>query len=172
MKKFLTLFILGTFALYAQSDYPKNEIKFNFLNTLVVASAEVGYEHLIDNHQSVEAEFLFNDRMNYQSESGSRNFKTNSIKIGYNYYFGQDHACSGLYVNPFIKYRFGDFVDDVSTVNMNAFILGAGIGYKWNQSDKFVFGPYANIARNFGEETKNRFQSIEFNAGFSIGYRF
>jgi hypothetical protein len=172
MKKIFFLFMLGTFALFSQNGDPKNEIKFNFLNTLVVASAEVGYEYLLDNHQSLDAEFLINDRMNYQSESGSRNFKTSSIKIGYNYYFGTNHANSGLYVNPFIKYRFGDFVDSVSTVNMNAFILGAGVGYKWNQSDKFVFGPYANIARNFGEETNNRFQSLEFNAGFSIGYRF
>lgn len=172
MKKIFTFFILFNFSLFSQSGDPKNEIKFNFLNTLLVASAEVGYEYLIDNQQSIDAEFLINDRMNYQSESGNRNFKTNSIKLGYNYYFGENYANSGLYVNPFVKYRFGDFVDATSTVDMNAFILGAGIGYKWNQSDKFVFGPYANIARNFGEETKNRFQSIEFNAGFSIGYRF
>ncbi len=172
MKKFLLAIVVFINFTYAQ-DFPKNEVKYNIFNTLLVKSVEVGYERLIDFHQSVEFVMLFNDRMNYQRENSNRSFNTNSFKIGYNYYFGTYHACSGLYANPFVKFRFGDFQETGQPdVNMNAFLLGLGAGYKWNTNDKFVFGPFFDIARNFGEEASNRFQGIEFNTGVYIGYRF
>ena len=55
---------------------------------------------------------------------------------------------------------------------MNTFMVGLGAGYKWNFGNKFVLGPFVNIARNFSEEVKERFSAIEFNAGFNVGYRF
>jgi hypothetical protein len=156
-------------------DYPENEVKYNILNTMLVASVEVGYERFVDRNQSIDFEFMINDRFNYQSESGSRKFNTNAIKLGYNYYFGEGNG-NGLYANPFVKYRFGDFTETKEGINletdMNSFILGLGAGYKWNSGDKFVFGPYATIGRNFGKESSDRFQGVDFNAGISIGYRF
>ena len=163
--------LIGVFSF--SQDFPKNEIKYNILNTMVVASVEVGYERFVDSNQSIDFDILINDRFNYQSESGSRKFNTNAVKLGYNYYFGENHAGSGLYANPFVKYRFGDFTEDSQQpVDMNSFIIGIGAGYKWNNSDKFVFGPYATIGRNFGKASSERFQGVDFNAGISIGYRF
>lgn len=162
-------------------DFPKNEVKYNVLNTLIMASVELGYERFIDSNQSIEGEFLINDRVNYHTEKGDREFKTNSFKIGYNYYFGEENAGSGLYANPFFKYRWGDFqervtisegVTAIGETDISGFIIGIGAGYKWNSKDKFVLGPYLNIGRNFNEDSTDRFAAIEFNAGFSIGYRF
>ncbi|SDR89137.1 autotransporter outer membrane beta-barrel domain-containing protein [Christiangramia echinicola] len=176
---FITTFNMG----YSQSGVKNNEIKLNIANTIAIASVEFGYERFIDEHQSLEGVILINDRMNYHSEKGSRKFDTNSFKLGYNYYFGEEYAASGLFINPFLKYRTGEFTqsgEDVdepafvgSTVtDMNSFIIGLGAGYKWNFNDTFVLGPFLNIGRNFSDEVKDRFSAIEFNAGFNIGYRF
>ncbi|MDT0294492.1 autotransporter outer membrane beta-barrel domain-containing protein [Mesonia ostreae] len=174
------LFLIGISVKAQEESFPQNEVKLNIANTIAIASVEVGYERFIGFNQSVDAEFLINDRINYHSEKGSRKFNTNSIKIGYNYYFGKENAGSGIYANPFIKYRFGDFEQDFNvegttvntSVDMNAFMVGLGVGYKWNFGDKFVLGPYVSIARNFSDEVKDRFSAIEFHAGFSVGYRF
>lgn len=168
---------------YSQSGEKNNEIKLNIANTIAIASVEFGYERFIDEHQSLEGVILINDRMNYHSEKGSRKFDTNSFKLGYNYYFGEEYAASGLFINPFLKYRTGEFTqsgDDVDepafvgsiVTDMNSFIIGLGAGYKWNFNDTFVLGPFLNIGRNFSDEVKDRFSAIEFNAGFNIGYRF
>lgn len=179
------LFLIGINMKAQESDFPNNEAKLNIANTIAIASVEIGFERFIGFNQSVEVEYLFNDRINYHSEKGSRKFNTSSIKLGYNYYFGKENAGSGIYANPFIKYRFGDFEQDRKIISgpglpispkiqtdMNSFIVGLGAGYKWNFGDKFVLGPYVSIARNFSEEVKERFSAIEFHAGFSVGYRF
>lgn len=185
MKKILLAFVL-LFAIqlgHSQTAEKYNEIKLNIANTIAIASVEFGYERFLDYHQSIEASLLLNDRMNYHSEKGSRKFDTNSFKLGYNYYFGEDYAASGLYVNPFLKYRTGEFSEDgqdvedpafvgASVTDMNSFIIGLGSGYKWNFNDTFVMGPFINVGRNFSDEVKDRFSAIEFNAGFNIGYRF
>ena len=183
IKKTLFAVIITLFSLqqnFAQESFPKNEVKLNIANTIAIASVEVGYERFIGFNQSVGAEILINDRINYHSEAGSRKFNTNSVKLGYNFYFGKETAGSGIYANPFVKHRFGDFEQDVTIesqtitaeTDMNTFMVGIGAGYKWNFNDKFVIAPYANIARNFSEEVKERFSAIEFNAGLSVGYRF
>jgi hypothetical protein len=182
MKKYLLLLIaFSSFTVRSQhGDYPKNEVKANFLNILIQGSVEMGYERFIDFNQSIEGELLINDRINYHTEKGARKFDTNSLKIGYVYYFGTENAGSGLFANPFFKYRWGDFIDEVTvegilvqrTVDLNGFIIGIGSGYKWNSNDKFVFGPYLNVGRNFNDDSNDRFSAIEFNAGFSFGYRF
>ncbi|HKJ48947.1 MAG TPA: hypothetical protein VJ973_07645, partial [Christiangramia sp.] len=114
MKKIL--FALICFAsinmTYSQNGEKKNEIKLNIANTIAIASVEFGYERFIDEHQTIEGVILINDRMNYHSEKGSRKFDTNSFKLGYNYYFGEEYAASGLFINPFLKYRSGEFSED------------------------------------------------------------
>lgn len=180
MKKIILFLLFTTFAQAQFADYPQNEVKLNILNTLVIASVEIGYERFLGEHQSVEAEILINDRFSYHSEKGSREFKTNSFKIGYNYYFDSSKNAAGIYANPFVKYRFGDFNQTVSfsgtdvdtKLDMNSFILGIGVGYKINAGDKFSFAPYVNIARNFNSDVEERFSAIEANAGVSIGFRF
>ena len=182
MKKII-LAIAGFFIMqnsFAQIDFMQNELKINIANTIAIASVEVGYERFMDHNQSIDFEILINDRMNYHSEKNSRQFKTTSFKVGYNFYFGTENSGSGLFANPFAKIRTGEFTEvvkveerDVRQVtDMGAFIIGIGGGYKWNFNDTFVLGPYANIGRNFSNEVKERFSALEFNAGFSIGYRF
>lgn len=185
MKKiFLCLILISAVNMgYSQTAEKQNEIKLNIANTIAIASVEFSYERFLDFNQSIEGSILINDRMNYHSEKGYRDFETNSFKLGYNYYFGENYAASGLYVNPFLKYRSGEFSEEGSDANdpsfvgpsitdMNSFIIGIGSGYKWNFNDTFVLGPFINIGRNFSEEVKDRFSAIEFNAGFNIGYRF
>jgi len=178
MKKILFSLILMAVANtgYSQTADKQNEVKLNIANTIAIASVEFGYERFLDYHQSIEGVILINDRINYHSESGSRDFQTNSFKLGYNYYFGEDYPASGLYVNPFLKYRTGEFEQNSSDVDsvtdMNSFIIGIGSGYKWNFNDTFVLGPFINVGRNFSDEVKDRFSAIEFNAGFNVGYRF
>ncbi|HLU50640.1 MAG TPA: hypothetical protein VKZ42_00630 [Flavobacteriaceae bacterium] len=183
---FLLAVLLLAGSLTAQ-EFPKNEIKYNIANTLAIASVEVGYEHFISYDGSIELEVFINDRINYHSEEGSRQFNTNSVKLGYNYYFGTNNPGSGFYLNPFVKYRFGDFEEKVDilseegeileedkkiTTDMSGFIVGIGAGYKWNFSNSFVVALYGNIGRNFSDEIKDRFTAIEFYGGLGIGYRF
>lgn len=167
------------------SPYPNSEVNLNIANTIAIASVEVGYEYFIGFNQSVGIKVLINDRMNYHLENGSDKFNTNSVKLNYNFYFGAYNPGSGVYVQPFVKYRFGNFKEkktvkddfgDSSEIaqktNMDTFMIGIGIGYEWNFSNSFVIGPFANIARNFSEEVQDRFSAIDFNAGLNVGYRF
>ncbi len=157
-------------------EIPRNEVNYNILNTLLVASAEVGYEYFIDYDQSIGARVMINDRPSYRSEDHGRKFKTNSVSIDYSYYFGRENPGSEFYVQPFVKYRFGDFEeyqdDQKVKTDMNDFMVGIGAGYIWNFSNSFVIGPFVNVARGFSSEVKDRFSAMEFNAGVNLGYRF
>ena len=187
MQKFILSVCLSLFlynSSYAQDDFAHSEIKFNIANTIAIATVEVGYEYFIDYNQSIDVQIHFNDRINYHTEKGSREFNTTSFLIGYNFYLTGDPQGSGMHISPMVKYRIGDFTEtivddsgfitveeDVST-DMSGFIIGIGGGYKFNFGNQFVFGPFVNIGRNFNEEIKYRFTAIEFNGGISIGYRF
>jgi len=151
-----------------------NEVKVNFLNLIVLASIEVGYEKFLSDDHSLDFQLHLNDRFGFNSQGGGKNYKTNSVQASMNFYLGDD-AEARFYIYPLAKLRFGDFEEvldgDVVITNMNAFILGAGVGYKWEFSN-FAFGPYASIARGFSSEVSDRFAAVEVNGGFSLGYRF
>ncbi|MCH7402697.1 DUF3575 domain-containing protein [Belliella kenyensis] len=157
-------------------DHSIGEVKLNFLNTILLGSVELGYEHFIGRDQSISVEGHFNDRFGYVSTSDGRDFNATALQVAYNFYF--DSPTQGqMYVFPFFKYRFGDFTETVAqsaplVTNLNSAILGLGGGYKWVFNEQFAMGPYASIARGFGSDAANRFSAIEFKAGFSIGYRF
>ncbi len=152
-----------------------NEIKVNFLNLIVLGSVEVGYERYLSETHSLDFQVHINDRFGYNSEAKGKEYKTNSIQTGMNFYFGNGES-GRFYLFPFAKIRFGDFEEnndgDITTTDMTAFIFGAGLGYKWEVTENFAFGPYASIARGFSDEVANKFTRIEPNAGFSLGYRF
>lgn len=176
-KKSLVLFLVfSSFLSMAQSkSNNQHEIKWNIASTIFLGSVEIGYEYLIDGNQSVGAEILINDSYNFGIGRDVNDFNTNSFLINYNYYTGAEKNNSGFVISPMIKYRSGNYQKSSldPKINMDSFILGIGGGYKWNYSDKFVFGPYATIGRNFSSEVNDEFNTaIEFNAGFSIGYRF
>lgn len=160
----------ATIAVHAQNT---SEVKLNILNTITRASVEVGYEYFTTPSSSVGFEVLINDRFSYYPEDENEEFKTNSVQLSYNFYFSRGE---GAYVSPFLKYRFGDYEEVIENVpyitDMNSFILGLGLGYKWVWNNQFAFGPYANISRNFSKEVIERFSAIEINAGISVGYRF
>jgi hypothetical protein len=140
-----------------------------------LGSFEVGYERFLSESHSLDFQLHINDRFGYNSQNDGKTYKTNAIQTGMNFYFG-NKPNGRFMLYPFLKFRFGDFeepaTEGVTTTDMTAFILGVGVGYKWEVSEHFAFGPYASIARNFSEEVSNRFSSIEPNAGFSLGYRF
>ncbi|EON76326.1 hypothetical protein ADIS_3454 [Lunatimonas lonarensis] len=182
MKKYVLMWLVAlgfSASTYAQSyaELPQNEVKLNIFNTILIGSLELGYESFIDRNQSISAEIHFFDRFGYVSAgSSSVDFDATSFMVGYNYYFVSDAEPSGLYVAPFLKYRAGSFTEVVNNqaveTNLNSFIIGFGGGYKWVHNDKFALGPYVNIARGFNNAVSDRFSAIEFNAGFSIGFRF
>ncbi len=157
----------------AEAQY-KSEVKFNIANVIAIASVEFGYEYFLDDNQSIGAELHINDRFSYIEETNDKKFNTNSFLVSYNYYFNPESKGS-FYAYPFVKYRFGDHEDNregrVDT-DMDSFIMGLGVGYKWAWNDKFAIAPYVSIARNFSEEVNDRFMAIEPNAGVSVGYRF
>lgn len=152
-----------------------NEIKLNFLNLILLGSFEVGYERFLSESHSLDLQLHINDRFGYNAENDDKKYKTNSIQSAMNFYFGSNPN-GRFHVYPFLKFRFGDFEETgstgVTTTDMTAFILGAGIGYKWEVSEHFAFGPYASVARNFSETVSDKFTAVEVNGGFSLGYRF
>ncbi len=176
MKNFILAASLcfAAFSGYAQGS-PKNEVKWNIANTIILGTVEIGYEYFLDGNQSVGAELLINDAFNYSIGRQAKDFDTNSFQISYNYYTSSAGNASGFVITPLMKFRFGNYQKTANDpkVDMNSFILGIGGGYKWNLGDKFVFGPYASIGRNFSQEVNDEFNTpVEFHAGFGIGYRF
>jgi hypothetical protein len=177
MKNNFILFslLISTWAFAQFSTSPQNEVRLNIANTIIIASVEVGYEYFVSDNQSLEAELHINDRFSYHSAKGNRDFNTNSMKIGYNYYFDSTESGHGIYANPFAKYRFGDFKQGENqefVTDMNSFILGLGVGYKFNSNNRFIISPFISVARNFSKEVTDRFSAIEVNAGVNIGVRF
>lgn len=175
MKKVISVLTLFLATVAHAQDMPRNEVKWNIANTIAFASVEIGYEYFIDGHQSLGAEVLINDSYNFGIGRQTKDFDTNSFQVTYNYYTARENNNSGFVISPMLKVRTGDYqksaIDPV--INMDSFILGIGAGYKWNFSNRFVFGPYMNIGRNFSSTVNDEFDvPIEFNAGFGIGYRF
>lgn len=173
---FLLAIKSGTVKAQSQYEIPKHEVNLNLANTLIIASAEVGYKYFLDYDQSVGVRFLINERRNYRSKNSGDKYSTHAIRLDYTYYFGKDNPGSGIYIQPMVKYRFGNFKEtknsNVRKTDMKSFIVGIGTGYEWNISNSFVFGPFVNVGRNFSSDVKERFSTFEFNAGFNIGYRF
>ncbi|SHO64753.1 DUF3575 domain-containing protein [Algoriphagus zhangzhouensis] len=157
-----------------------NEVKLNFLNAIALGSIEFGYERYLSDDHSLDIQLLINDRFGFNNENNGKKYKTNSVQASMNFYFGDGKTTAGpkgrFYIYPLVKLRFGDFEEEidgaVETTNMNAFMFGAGGGYKWEISDHFAFGPYASVTRGFSNEVADRFSRIEVNGGFSLGYRF
>src|SRR5690606_35284222 len=118
-----------------------NEVELNIFNTIVNQSIEIGYEHFIDRDQSEGVDLLINDRFSYFGQNKKaekfQQFNTNAVAVNYSFYFGgnDDEHASGLYAQPFLKYRFGDYEHaeevapgeyKVQTTDMNSFIIGVG----------------------------------------------
>ncbi|HEX8268717.1 MAG TPA: DUF3575 domain-containing protein [Flavobacterium sp.] len=157
------------------SDGPTSEVHWNIANTIALGSVEVGYEYFLDGHQSIGADVLINDVYNYSIGRQAKDFDTNSFQLSYNYYTSPDNNNSEWMITPFLKFRTGEYQKTASDpiIDMSAFILGIGGGYKWNLNDKFVFGPQISVARNFSQEVLDEFNvAVEFNAAFVVGYRF
>lgn len=172
MKKLILTLCLISGLAHAQN---KHEVKWNVLNTITLASVEVGYEYFIDRSQSVGAELLINDVFNMSWNRQAKDFDTHSVQLSYNFYPDSKPDGAGFSVSPVMKVRFGSYqeTDDSPKVDMDSFILGMGLGYKWTLEDKFTFGPYGMIGRNFSDEVREVFDTpVEFNLGFGVGYKF
>jgi hypothetical protein len=184
MKNILfTLIMVSALALssFAQTSRPvleqtpTGEVRLNFLNLIATGAVELGYEQFISSDQSIGVEIHFNDRFSYSSTSNNRTFESTSIQLSYNFYFAGDDN-GKVFLFPFVRYRFGEFTENlnpgIERTNMNSTYLGIGGGYKWVFSEKFAFGPFAAVSRGFSQEVAARFAPVEFNLGFTVGYRF
>jgi hypothetical protein len=58
----------------------ENEVKFNFLNLIVLGAFEVGYERFLSESHSLDIQLHINDRFGYNAEGNGKTFKTNSIQ--------------------------------------------------------------------------------------------
>jgi len=188
MKNFIYVLLVvvfiasGSFTATAQSfedpQLPENEIKLNIVNTILIGSLELGYEHFLDINQSIGFGLTFMDRFAYVSDRGDgQDFNATSVVVSYNYYFVTENNPSGFYVFPFLKYRGGTFIEEFDSeptleTSLNSLFIGFGAGYKWVHNDKFALGPFISIARGFSEEVTDEFKPVEFNAGFTVGFRF
>lgn len=171
MKKMILSIAIALVSFGAFAQTYKNEVKLNILNVIVRPSVELGYEYYLDDNQSVDAELMFLDRFSYWPKKGGK-FSATSFKVGYNYYFDSSDAV-GFYINPFLKTRFGKYKKEgEEDKNLNAFIIGVGVGYTWVFNSKFVVAPYANIARGFNNEVNKEYWAVEPNAGVRLGFRF
>lgn len=171
MKKMILSIAIALVSFGAFAQTYKNEVKLNILNVIVRPSIELGYEYYLDDNQSVDAELMFLDRFSYWPKKGGK-FSATSFKVGYNYYFDSSDAV-GFYINPFLKTRFGKYTKGgEEDKNLNAFIIGVGVGYTWVFNSKFVVAPYANIARGFNNEVNKEYLAVEPNAGVRLGFRF
>ena len=180
MKK--TLLVLPALLLFAHLSFaqslddPKGEVRLNFLNTIIIGSVELGYEHFIARDQSFGVELHLNDRFNYRSASGGRDFDATSILLSYNFYFAGDEN-GKLHISPFFKYRFGEFREFVdgstqaTVTDLNSGYIGLIGGYRWNFNN-FAFGPFISVGRGFSSVVADRFNAVEFKAGLNVGYRF
>jgi len=180
MHQKLLIFLVGIFLVsplkaQIERENPTGEFKINILNTILLGSIELGYEHFVTKDQSLGVEFHINDRFAYRSQNGNKNFSSNSVLVAYNFYF-PDQQSGNIYVFPFLKYRFGDYSEEsdgvMTTTTLNSAYLGIGAGYKWVFANNFAIGPYASISRGFNSEVFDTFSAVEFKAGFSVGYRF
>ena len=171
MKKMILSIAIALVSFGAFAQTYKNEVKLNILNVIVRPSVELGYEYYLDDNQSVEGELMFLDKFSYWPK-GDGKFSATSFKVGYNYYFDSSDAV-GFYLNPFLKTRFGKYTKDgEEDRNLNAFIIGVGVGYTWVFNSKFVVAPYANIGRGFNNEVNKKYMAVEPNAGVRLGFRF
>lgn len=177
----LTLLVFALGAAQETSSNKVNEVKVNFLNTIVISSVEVGYERFFGNDQSVGLDIFINDRFSYFPENNGKKFNTSSVAINYNFYFSGKNNSAGYFLSPFFKYRFGDYVENVnipflgnvaSTVDISSPIIGLGMGYKWLWNEKLTVGVSANIGRNFNDKVQDVFWGVEPNSAITLGYRF
>ncbi|MEM9687776.1 MAG: DUF3575 domain-containing protein, partial [Bacteroidota bacterium] len=74
---FLGMLLTNTQNGYAQ----QHEVKWNIINTIVLASVEVGYEYFIDGNQSVGADVLINDVFNFSIGREAKDFDTHSFQL-------------------------------------------------------------------------------------------
>lgn len=168
MKHFL-LSVLAFVSFKGLAQDYQHEAKLNILNVIAIASVEAGYEYYLSDDQSVDAEIFINDRFSYWGKKGGK-FSAFALKLGYNYYVNSTEE--GLYINPFVKQRFGKHKFDHADDNkLSSFIMGIGVGYIF-PFGSFVIAPYANVARNFSSKVNKNYWAVEPNAGIRIGYRF
>lgn len=183
----LSLLVFGINYAQEESKNRVNEVKVNFLNTIAIASVEVGYERFFGGDQSLELNVFINDRFSYYTENtkDGKEFKTNSLGLAYNFYFSDKKNGTGYYLSPFFKYRFGDYTrkeelrDSFNnpyigsvTTDISSPILGLGLGYKWVWNQKLAVGTLFSLGRNFSKPVNELFTAVETNCAITIGYRF
>ncbi len=141
MKYIITALIIGfSFMASAQDDaFPKNEIKVNAVNLILLNVYAATYERLLNEESGLGATFA------YIGGSSDANL---TISPFYRLYFGKKHPAAGFFVEGgllFAGYDNGDKLGVATAVNM-------AVGVKLLSKKDFVFEGLIGVGRLIGVE--------------------
>ena len=187
----LFLFLFFTPELKAQNSTltdsiaPKQEVKLDIFQLIVLPGIEVVYERFIDDYSS----WGINGFINFDFDaSQAYRFENFEISPFYRFYFSKKKTPNmGFFVQPFISLTQGeydtysyDYIDDFydhSYIERNFFGLAAGalIGRKWVNQKNYVFEISAGVGRLIAKEDEHNYfyDSTAYpRINFAIGKRF
>lgn len=175
-----------------------NELSVNAFELIVGGILPINYERYLRNNQSIAVKtFFFDKHYNDMTES---DYGTFSLQGQYMIYFSDRRNHSGLYTAPFLKYTAGTATNKYTqyppngnpqtveeSYDVNAFVAGFELGYKFVIRNKFTFnivtdlGRVLNRGEYYGYENRlqnpqiyysNNYGPVEFRFGVNMGYRF
>ena len=164
------------------SIVPKQEVKLDIFQLIVLPGIEIAYERFIDNYSS----WGVNGFINFDFD-GSQAYRYENFEISpfYRFYFNRKKTPNaGFFVQPFLSLIQGnyntynyDYNYDYSTGERNFFGLSAGalIGKKWVNQKNYIFEINGGIGRLITKEEENRYyyDSTAYpRINFAIGKRF
>ena len=160
-------FLFFSFSLTAQnssetnSTQPKNELKLDVFQLIVLPGIEITYERLIDGYSSWGITGFVNFDFDLSEAYRYENFE---ISPFYRFYFNNKKSNnSGFFVQPFlslIQGEYGTFTNfnyNSTTKERNYFGLAAGalIGRKWVNKKRYSFEITGGVGRLLTEEEKD-----------------
>lgn len=192
MKKILLLMVLLPSMLFAQTEKQekekKNELYLNAFEVIVGGVVPITYERFLTKNQSLAFRAFLLDKHYSDFNSNGDAYNTFSLQAQYVIYFSEKKNNAGFYAYPFLKYSGGNYntyqyiydptngmyIDTKLTKKqLNAAILGFGIGYKFVWKDKITIGMGGDLGRvlNNGNYYENR-GPVDARFGINVGFRF
>lgn len=166
----------------------KNEITVNAFELVVGGVLPISYERFIDNSQSITVKTFLFDKHYGDFNSGSNNLV--SLQTQYNFYFSEKKENAGLFFSPFMKFTNGkysyisyEYYVDVNgnyinnnikkTTDVNALIVGFGLGYKLLLKKRLSLSLCTDIGRVLNEKGYYaQYGPIDARVGVNTGIRF
>lgn len=188
----LCFFLFFSVALSAQNSLetdsiqPKNELKLDIFQLIVLPGIEITYERFIDDYSS----WGVTGFVNFDFD-GSQAYRYENFEISpfYRFYFNKKNSSNaGFFVQPFLSltqgeydtyrnYYYDDIIDGNGMNERNFFGLAAGalIGKKWINQKNYTFEITAGIGRLLTKEEEEGYymDSTAYpRINFAIGKQF